>query len=253
MSIFDQVLRRKGNPFNAELLSRVNKGIDDIPRQVGTYIKENPGRSAAIGAAGLAGTGAAGALAGQIAKTSPDQYEGAARRENGAVGRSTGRSVDRLTNLNEGLGGVVTYKAMQQLKDNNKLGVRDEDTHAQANTKLGLIGGAAMGLGGALALPFALRKGRAGLKRYVDATYDEGSELRRLLNDVTPNEEVAKDATGLARKVKAGRIAAGTAGGAAVGAIGGYKSGIYEDEMDKREFNQERQGLSGALIQPSRR
>ena len=245
MSIFNQVVKGKTkNIFNKENISQLNQGLDRLPGQIKNYVKENPKESALMGAAGVTGLGLSGLAARQVAKTTPDEYEATARND-GQVSRSTGRTVDRLADIRNTTRGVPTYKLLQDLKDNNKLGVRPDDTHAEADTKLGIMGGAAAGLGTAIVAPWLFRKGRSGLKAFSESNLYKGSDLRDAIERFSEvDEEVLDDATGLGKKWLSGRLVGGTAIGATLGGVGGYRNGIYQDELDKKELHMGQQKLA---------
>lgn len=245
MGIFDQVVRgRTRDIFKKENISQLNQGLDRLPGQIKNYVKENPKESALIGAAGATGLTLSGLAARQVAKTTPDEYDATAR--NGSqVNRSTGRTVDRLADIRNSTRGVPTYKLLQDLKDNNQLGVRPDDTHAEADTKLGIMGGAVAGLGTAVGAPWLFRKGRAGLKAFSEANLDKGSDLRNAIERFSKvDDEVADDAAGLGKKWLSGRVVGGTATGATMGGVGGYRNGIYQDELDKKELHTGQQKLA---------
>lgn len=227
-------------------LNQLNKGIEDLPGQAIAYAKANPRRAAAIGGTAAVGLGAAGLLAGQVAKTTPDQYDGVERKDGGVL-RSKGRTVDRLTGVNHNLNAVPAYKLAQGLKDNNRLGVRSTDSHAQADTKLGIVGGAAAGLGTALAAPWALRKGSSGLRKFVNKNFENNPNSLGLAGRLPQfADEVADDVNNLAKKWQKGHIATGTALGATAGGVRGYRNGIYQDELDKKELHSGQQKLANS-------
>jgi len=239
---------------NKNVLRRLNNGINETPKLMMDYAKNNPKQVGIMAAKNTALLGGAGYAASQIAKTSPNQYAAAERNDDGSVTRSTGRSVDRLTGVSGGIGSVPAYKLMQQVKDNNKLGVKETDTHAQADTKLGLLGGATAGLGAAMALPWAMRKGRIHATRFAERNFEEGSGVRRMVDGLSDASKAVdgtdladtiaengsyvdvEAANALARKFQGTRLLGATGAGAGVGALHGYRNGIYEDEMDKKEL-----------------
>lgn len=245
---------------NGNVLHKLNSGINEIPGQINDFMQNSPKKALLTGAKGGAALGAAGMVAKEVAKTSPNQYSAPERQDDGSVSRSTGRSVDRLTGVSGGIGAVPRYKLMQQMKDNNRFGVDEDDSHAEANTKLGLIGGAATGLGAALVTPWAMRTGRKHLTNFAEKNFEEGSGVRRLVDGMSDaskavdgadvSEAIVENgayldveaANQLAAKYKYGRLAGATALGGALGASHGYRNGIYEDEQDKKELNGEKGG-----------
>lgn len=264
MSLFGENIQSIKGLFagNKNTLRQLNHGINQIPGQVKSFAKENPKKAGLMAAKGGAVLGAGALAASQVAKTTPEQYNAAEWKDDGSVTRSRGRTVDRLSGMNGGISSVPRYKMMQQLKDNNLLGVQKDDTHAEADTKLGLIGGAAAGLGAALVAPAAMRTARKHATRFAEKNFDEGAGIRRLIDgasDATKavdGQDVADAiaekggyidgdaANALAKKYQRGRLIGATALGGAAGTVSGYRNGIYEDEMDKKELNGNNNGVN---------